>query len=120
MYQTDGIEMPRCGSLASRAPPVVEIDGATTQLFEPIPWSEASPSAASRPAIRSAACPSAATERQATAWASSRGPAIGGGAEAAMADGLAAGTGSTCAVTDAPAPPEPGRPVGVITGASWR
>ena len=37
MYQTDGIEMPRCGSFASSAPPVVDIAGPTTQSFEPMP-----------------------------------------------------------------------------------
>src|SRR5512141_495929 len=65
MYQIDGIEIPRCGSLASSAPPVTDIEGATTQLFDPTPWSDARPSASSRPAIRSAACPSPATDCQA-------------------------------------------------------
>ena len=37
MYQIDGIEIPRCGSFASSAPPVVVRPGETTQLFEPMP-----------------------------------------------------------------------------------
>ena len=37
MYQTDGIDRPRCGSLARRAAPVALFEGATTQLFDPMP-----------------------------------------------------------------------------------
>src|SRR6476660_894828 len=66
-YQMDGIEIPRCGSLARSAPPVADICGATTQSFEPRPRSDAMPSPLSRPAIRSAPDPAAATARQPSA-----------------------------------------------------
>src|SRR5688572_10444350 len=34
--QTDGMLMSRCGSLASRAPPVAERDGDTAKAFDPL------------------------------------------------------------------------------------
>ena len=37
MNQTLGIPIPRCGSLAMSARPDALLDGATTQLFEPMP-----------------------------------------------------------------------------------
>src|SRR5512143_2134993 len=112
MYQIDGIELPRCGSFASSAPPVTDSDGATTQLFEPIPWSEASPPASSRPATWSAVWPSRATEAQAAACV-------------ALSDATADGaTGAEAAsLGERPEPVvrfDPGCPDGVITGAPSR
>ena len=52
MYQIDGMDTPRWGSLANSAWPVALFDGATTQSFEPTPWLDARPPPPSRPAIR--------------------------------------------------------------------
>src|SRR6185369_4869121 len=51
MIQTDGIPKPRCGSLASSGLPLSVFEPATTQLFEPTPWSPARPPPMSKPAI---------------------------------------------------------------------
>ena len=68
MNQTDGIEIPRWGSLARSAPPLELFDGATTQLFDPIWWSPAIPSPPSSPARRRNPSSIEATSRQAAAW----------------------------------------------------
>ena len=117
MYQIDGIEMPRWGSLASSAPPLTERDGATTQLFEPIPWSEARPAAAVQPG-----------EGQ-TAFAEGRhgapGRGLNGSGRCGHVDRRGTRSGglsprapsrkafvNAAAPTVAPAPPDPGSPEG--------
>ena len=124
MYQIDGIEMPRCGSFASSAPPVADMAGPTTQSLEPIPWSEARPAAASNPAVW----------RTALAEAGDRVPGGGliGAEEGAASGRRTAGMSLGAAVVPVgpepagafargfPAPPEPGRPVGVMIGAPSR
>src|SRR6185503_5116813 len=113
MYQIEGIETPRCGSLARRAPPVCDIPGPTTQSLEPIPWSEARPSASSSPAVWRSPWPRPAIERQAAASAGPIGRGVG-------ADALVVVDPVSTGVALAPAPPDPGKPLGVMTGASSR
>ena len=112
MYQTDGIPIPRCGSLARRADFDAVFDGPTTQSFEPIWWSPAIPSAPSSPARARMLPPAAATRRQAAASAGDRtaASAVPTGRVAAVAPPPRA------AAAVAPAPPEPSSPLGVITG----
>ena len=61
MTQIEGMLIPRWGSLASRAWPVALLEGATTQSFEPTPWSPSRPSAGSIPAVAAIDWPSAAS-----------------------------------------------------------
>src|ERR1700690_3497864 len=68
MIQTEGMLIPRWGSLASRALPSALLAPDTTQLFEPTPWSPRIPWAGSIPAVAAIDWPSAARGRMPSAW----------------------------------------------------
>src|SRR5664279_876037 len=114
MIQTEGMLIPRCGSLASRAWPEALFEAATTQLFEPTPWSPTRPWAGSIPADAAIDWPSAARARRPSAWpVLSEAEATLGAVLVAVAVAIAPAP----AGRFAPAPPEPGSPLGPITGA---
>src|ERR1019366_10241927 len=112
MIQTDGMLMPRCGSWASRAWPVALFEPATTQLFEPTPWSPTRPWAGSIPADAAIDWPSAASARRPSAW-----PVLSEAEAAADTSLIAVAVAPAPAGRLAPAPPGPGSPRGTITGA---
>ena len=123
-YQIDGIEMPRCGSFASSAPRLADMAGPTTQSLEPIPWSEARPAAASNPAVWRRPWPRPATACQAAASSGPREGAVAGWRTAVVSPGAAVVPVEPEPVggfaRGLPAPPDPGRPVGVMIGAPSR
>src|SRR6187549_620559 len=87
MNQTDGMLIPRWGSLARSAPPVSLNDGAITQSFEPTWWSPTSPPPASRPAMARIRWPIVATSRQPASLVSVAVAVRGAGDDAVVAAG---------------------------------
>ena len=109
MIQTEGIAKPRCGSFARIGLPLCVRSPETTQLFDPTPWLPTSPAPRSKPARLTTVEPMCARSARAEAFASL--------SAATVAIEERALPGAAAVPADAPAPPEPARPVGVMTGA---
>src|SRR5574340_1743969 len=107
MYQSDGIEGARCGSLARIGWPDAVWAPLTTQSLEPMPPAPVTVEPGPRP-VR----PPQPLE---SPMSPSRSACTALDSAAARIDGSSPGDTTPCAV-GAPAPPEPGAPVGTMTG----